>query len=90
MNTYTVGQLVHVSSAFKNVEGTLLDPTTVALRVRKPSGTTLTPGVTRDSAGQYHADVEVDVPGGWTYYWYSTGSGETAGNGEFYVVPAAA
>jgi hypothetical protein len=83
MNVYKKGDLVRIAGVFKDVNGTLIDPTSVALRVTKPDALTSTPAVTRDSTGNYHVDVDLTDAGRWYYTWISTGTGQAAENGEF-------
>lgn len=83
---YTPGAKVTVSAEFTdpNSSDDPLDPTAVMLDVRDPAGvvTTYTYGVgatvSKDSTGNYSADLSVDLPGKWWYRWYSTGTGQAA------------
>jgi hypothetical protein len=83
--------MVRVSAAFTNSAGTAVDPTEVYFEYKDPDGieTLLTYGtdaaLVRDSAGNYHVDVDADTEGGWYYRWYSTGTGQTAAEGSFGV-----
>lgn len=91
MNTYDVGDVVRCSGSFVNSSGVVLDPTAVFCKVKKPDGTivTLTYGVDlaliRDSAGVYYTDVEATSSGFWAYRFYSTGTGQAAGESSFRV-----
>lgn len=91
MNVYQKGDLVRVTGVFKDIAGTLIDPSTVQLKVTKPDGTTTTyafngsPAVSKDSTGNYHVDASIDQVGRWYYTWISTGTGQAAENGEFMV-----
>jgi hypothetical protein len=86
---YQRGDLVRISGVFKDIAGTLIDPSTVALNVSKRSGpTTYTYAgatVIKDSTGNYHVDVSVDERGTWLYEWVTTGTGQAAEHGEFVV-----
>lgn len=93
MNLYQVGDLVRISAVFRDIAGTLVDPTTVALKVTKPSGAQNTytfalSQVIKDSTGNYHYDAAADAAGLWRYTWSSTGAGQAAENGEFRVEAA--
>jgi hypothetical protein len=93
MNLYQVGDLVRISAVFRDIAGALVDPSTVSLKVTKPSGTQNTytfalSQVIKDSTGNYHYDASADAAGLWRYTWSSTGSGQAAENGEFRVEAA--
>src|SRR5688572_22094138 len=72
---------VRVTATFTNVDGDLVDPTTITLKVLDPSGNTDTytfagGTVSKDSTGSYYKDVTVDEAGRWLAWWESTGSGQ--------------
>jgi len=88
-NTYDIGDIVRVSSAFTQ-SGVAVDPTTVSLIVLAPdrTATTYTVGegtVLKDSAGNYHVDVPATQTGTYRYRWVSTGTGAAAEEGFFEV-----
>lgn len=92
MNHYIPGNLVRLSATFTdNSTSTPVDPTNVYLRVRAPGGTvtTYTYGVdaalVKDSTGNYHLDLDAATRGEWTYRWYSTGTGQAAGEASFTI-----
>ena len=85
MTTYDVGDRVRIEASFTNLSGTAADPTTVAVTVTTPGRTTVTPTVTKDSTGEYHADVDVDRPGEWIFRWTGVGALMAAESGSFYV-----
>jgi hypothetical protein len=68
-----------------------VDPTAVFCEVRTPAGveTTYTYGVdaglVKDSVGNYHLNVSATARGTWPYRWYSTGTGQAAGESWFFV-----
>jgi hypothetical protein len=90
-NVYEKGDLVTISGAFTTAGGANLDPTTVFCQYKDPTGatTTLTYGVdaalVKDSVGHYHALVDANAVGQWSYRWYSTGTGQTADETFFMV-----
>ena len=92
MNNYQVGDLVRVSASFTDASGNAVDPDTVYCDITAPDGTktTYTYGtdaeVVRDSAGNYHLDVDVTAAGRWCYAWRSRGTGQAAGSGSFHAV----
>ena len=60
-----------------------------------PGGTetTLTFGVdaavVKDGVGNYRCDINANASGRWRWRWHSTGIGQAADEGEFYVKPSA-
>lgn len=75
MNQYTLGSTVRLSLTFTQ-NGAGDNPTTQTLEVRAPDGTTLTPTLSSDGAGVYHADITPTLPG--VHYYYATGAGFTS------------
>ena len=90
-NTYYVDQLVTITGTFKDVSAVVQDPTAVFCQYREPNGTitTLTYGVDaalkKSSTGVYYVDVDADAVGRWQYRFYSTGTGQAAGEGEMII-----
>jgi len=82
MISFDVGDTVRLRARFTDESGNPVDPSSVSLRVRRPNGETITPAVTRESAGNYRADVVVDMPGVWHYRWEASGGAE---EGAFFV-----
>lgn len=87
MGRIDVGDVVRIQATFRDIDGVARDPTTVTLRVRKPSGTVTTPAVSHPTPGSgvYYADVSLDEAGVWRYEWTTTGNPTVAEGGEFYV-----
>jgi hypothetical protein len=90
-NTYDVGDLVRCSVVFEDAVGTNIDPDTVAVKVKPPTGATVTytygtdVAVVREATGVFHIDVPATVAGEWWFRWASTGTGQAAGEREFLV-----
>lgn len=85
---YKKGRLVRLEVDVKDINGALVDPSTLALKVVKPSGVTNTytygaAEITRISQGLYYKEITGDVHGLWLYDWTSTGTGQGAEHGEF-------
>ena len=84
-NTYDIGDLVRVTGTFTNAAGTATDPAVVKFSYRDPSEniTTLTYGtdaaVVKSATGIYYSDVSIDEAGVWWFRWFSTGTGQAAG-----------
>jgi len=91
---YQVGDLVRVTGAFTTAAGVATDPAAVVGKYRDPSGNTvsLTYGVdaalVRDGVGVYHIDINANQADWWFYRFYSTGTGQAASEGKFYVEPS--
>lgn len=92
VNRYTIGALVRSSAVFRDsVSGVVVDPTAVLFRVRKPNGTVISytyltdVQLVRDSAGNYHVDLNADSAAIWRCRWYSTGTGQAAAEDDFVV-----
>lgn len=91
MNTYDKGDVVRCAGTFADSDGTPQDPTAVFFKFKTPGGTiTLyTYGVeaelVKDSAGNYHIDIDASEVGTWAYRFYSIGDGKAAGEKLFFV-----
>ena len=92
--SYEIGQRVRISTASPfSVAGVATDPTTITLQVRKPDGTITSytyalSEITRDSAGTYHKDIDIDAEGNWYYRWIGTGTVVAADENWFTVNPS--
>lgn len=80
-NVYLIGNRVRLSAAFTDINGTASDPTVASLTVKAPDGTTTTPSPTKDSVGNYHADIDVGMAGPWAYRWAGSGALVAAAEG---------
>lgn len=91
MDEYEIGNLARLKATFTSAEtGQAIDPGTVKLEYKPEDGvlTTLTYAlgqITRDGTGIYHADVSLTTAGTWRYRWSSTGNGQAASEGKFFV-----
>lgn len=92
MNVYDIGDLVDLRAYFTQPsDGVALDPTTVNLSVRRPSGEVTTYTYSDDvqlakaSTGEYYAQITVDEEGIWYYRWWSSGVGQAAEEDSFEV-----
>lgn len=90
--SYHAGDLVRITAAWTDADGDPADPTAVFAAYSDPSGnvTTLEYNVdvelVRDSAGNYHVDIDADEAGKWRYRFYSTGTGQASSNtGQFLI-----
>lgn len=89
-NTYDIGDLVRCTGTFATGD-TNVNPGAIFFKVKTPSGvvTTYTYGtdveLVRDSTGVYHVDVDATEWGDYTYRFWSTGVGQAASEGQFWV-----
>lgn len=81
----TTGNKVRIEASIRDISGELADPTTVTVKVRKPSGAVLTISPDRVSTGIYRSEVAVDEGGQWCYRIEGTGAVTTATEGSFPV-----
>lgn len=85
------GQTVVIGSSsgpFRDRDGTPVDPTTVALTVTDPAGTTQTytgAELTHPSTGVYEREVTVDSPGFWRFRLEGTVPGDGTAVSEGWV-----
>ena len=74
MNNYVIGTRVTLSADFKDLAGTLVDPTTVTAKVMQPDGVVATLTATKVSVGKYEADFMPSQEGLHTYRFEGTGT----------------
>jgi ABC-type Fe3+ transport system substrate-binding protein len=78
--TYDVGDRARLEVGFTNLAGNPTDPTAVTLKVKAPGTAVVTytfgvgGTIVKDSTGNYHADIDITVPGKWHYRWTGTGA----------------
>lgn len=90
MTIYDVGDQVRLAAVF-TVSGVATDPSTVTAVIKTPDGqrTTLLyltdVALVRDSAGHFHVDYDVLVPGVHGYRFSSTGTAKGAEDSRFDV-----
>lgn len=90
-NTYDVGDLVRVTGTLSDADGTASDPNGLSVKYKDPSGNTTTlvygtdAALKRSATGVYYTDIDVDESGYWYYRFASTGTGQSAAEGDFYV-----
>jgi len=79
---------VKLSVTFTNVSGVAVDPSTVAVKWRDPSGNTTTKTygvdavVTKTGTGVYEVIMDIDEQGKWYYRWEGTGATGAQGAAE--------
>ena len=91
-NTYDLGNLVKSKATFRNPETKApLDPTTVSVSVKDPSGNVDTylfgtdAEVVQSAVGVYYINVDADEAGSFYVRWFSTGTGQAGKERRFTV-----
>lgn len=89
MNTYDIDTLVTVQSAFATADGGAIDPSTVTLYVRDPSGAEQTVAMgdlTHVGTGVFSYGLQAGLSGIWFYKWQGGGDVEvTSPDTAFFV-----
>ena len=89
-----VGDLIRLFATFTNYDKEPIDPTTIIVKVKQPSGSILpyegyNPGpIVRTSLGNFYLDVSVIESGTWYYRWEATGEGQCAAERNFMARPS--
>lgn len=89
MNTYDIETLVTVQSAFATGVGAAIDPSTVTLYIRDPSGAEQTVAMgdlTHVGTGVFSYSLQAGLSGTWSYKWQGSGNVEvTSPDTSFFV-----
>lgn len=86
-----IGMTKELIAAFTDINGNPIDPTAVNLYIKKPNQAYITYNygvgnvIVKDSTGNYHANISLDVAGIWSYEWEGTGAAPADGEKRFYV-----
>ncbi len=87
-----IGSLLRLKATITDINGDVIDPTTVSLEVKKPSGSTdsysYPATINRTSTGVYYKEITRDESGDWHYRWEATGTGQAAKEHQFMVEPS--
>lgn len=85
INAYDKGDKIRIQGTFKDIDGALVDPTTVTFTAKDPDGTISTLTTVRSSVGVYYADLSLTKAG--TYFYRSVGTAPAvaAEEGEIFV-----
>lgn len=81
--SYQVGDTYPAQVIARDAAGDPADPASLALNVRDPAGTLTSYAypadaiIVRDSAGQYHADIDLTAAGAWVIEWVMPGEVES-------------
>ena len=88
---FDVGDVTRISVVFKNLAGTVVDPTVVKIRIKLPTNVELAyeyligAEVIKDSTGTYHMDYPITMDGMHYYKWTGTGAVYAAEESQFFV-----
>jgi len=87
------GKLIRITAAFTDpADDSAVDPDTVTFLIKDPDDNVnayvygTDPEVENPSVGTYRMDVATDQGGWWFYRVESTGTGQSASQGKFYVL----
>lgn len=89
--TFDVGDLVRCAGEFRDLNNVLVDPSTVKFKFRKPDKSITeytypsSVQLVKVAVGKYQVDLDATATGTWFYRFFSTGSAQAAGEGEFRV-----
>lgn len=88
---FDVGDVTRISVVFKNLAGTVVDPTVVKISIKLPTDVVLEytyligAEVIKDSTGTYHMDYPITIDGMHYYKWTGTGAVYAAEESQFFV-----
>lgn len=93
IGVYDLGEPRRLSIVFTHIDtGQPTDPTTVTLRLTRPSGSVelqvygeSPSNVARSGDGAFYADITFDEIGDWDYQWIGTGAVGVIEPGQFHV-----
>lgn len=91
MNIYDIGDLVRIKATFENVDGVILDPTTITFKLKTPDDVTTVyvygtdAALVKESTGVYHVDWSCTQAGLHIYLYIGTGTVQTAEESHFQV-----
>lgn len=82
---FDIGDVPRLTARFTDAANAPANPGAVALRIRKPDGTVLTPTPLSDTIGTWYHDVSVDQSGWWAFRFIGTGANAASEEGRFFV-----
>jgi len=90
--SYDKGALVRCTGTFTDADSVETDPASVFLTVRDPYRNItveyeygVDAALIKSATGIYYADISATIVGKWFYRFYSTGTGQAAGENDFDV-----
>lgn len=88
-DNFIAGDEARLTNMVTDIAGALVDPGTLTLTVKLPSGDLSLPAVTRASVGNYYADLPLATSGIYLYRWSSPSPYMSAAEGELFVEQSA-
>ena len=91
MSSFDVGDLIRITANVIDLANDPIDPSGFKLYIKRPNAVITTlifntdPEIVKDTVGQYHIDLSVDLAGLWYVRWEATGTGQSAEEDSFYV-----
>ena len=90
MPIHDAGDLVRITASFQASGGAMVDPASVYIEIKNPSGAVTTYGypttIVRSDVGAYYIDQLASQTGGWNYRWSGKPSaGLAAAEGGFEI-----
>lgn len=88
---WTVGETAQLTLSVDSLQGVPSDPAALRLKIDPPLGIRIEliygtdATIVRDSAGRFHADLELTMKGIWSYRWETNSPGTTAIEGSLTV-----
>lgn len=76
-NIYITGEVVRLTNAITDTAGAAADPGVLRLKIKPPQGVLqsyvfgVDAIIVKDSAGSYHADLQLSLAGTWYWRWES-------------------
>lgn len=93
IDVLNLGETRYIEGAFLNADEAATDPTTVTLKITKPSGAVVEEvyqespsAVERTGAGAFRRSTEFDEVGDWRWQWIGTGAVQDVEPGQCHVV----
>lgn len=80
MNSYDVGNIAFITGTFTDSTGAPIDPETVVIKVKDPTGTVTSYTPVRVSTGIYTYNLSLTIAGKYFYRFEGTGGATAAGD----------
>lgn len=87
--TWHIGDTAHLSVELIDAAGAAIDPDSITLKIKPPSGQLITISTPTHSApGKFHHDLALDKKGAWYYRWETTAPLPAVAEGSLTVQPS--
>lgn len=92
-STFKIDNLITLTATFRDMNGALIDPTAITLKILQGGGSIQTfaypATLTRLSIGVYQKEFDPPSAGNFTYQWKGTGTCEAMDEATFTITEAA-